>query len=91
MVVVSDDQASAELSSEVVILSMREGVYFGLDGVGTRIWALIQSPTTLGSVTETIVAEFEVEEAQAFADLLSLVTEMEARGLVRLGDEAPTS
>ncbi len=89
-IVASDDQASAELSAEVVILSMREGVYFGLDGVGARIWSLIQRPTTLGEVTDAIVAEFEVEEAQAFADLCALAGEMSAHGLVRIGDDTRT-
>ena len=90
-IVASDDQASAELSSEVVILSMREGVYFGLDGVGARIWSLVQQPTTLGEVTGVIVAEFEVEEVQAFADLCALAGEMAAHGLVRLGDGTNTT
>jgi hypothetical protein len=89
-IVASDDQASAELSSEVVILSMSEGVYFGLDGVGARIWSLVQRPTTLGEVTEVIVAEFEVEEEQAFADLCALAGEMATHGLVRLGDGTDT-
>ncbi len=90
-IVASDDQASAELSSEVVILSMREGVYFGLDGVGARIWSLVQQPTTLGEVTEVIVAEFEVEEEQAFADLCALAGEMAGHGLVRIGDGTNTT
>ncbi|MCE9601016.1 MAG: PqqD family protein [Gemmatimonadetes bacterium] len=90
-IVASDDQASAELSSEVVILSMREGVYFGLDGVGARIWSLVQQPTTLGEVTATIVSEFEVEEERAFADLCALAGEMAGHGLVRLGGETGTT
>ena len=90
-IVASDDQASAELSSEVVILSMREGVYFGLDGVGARIWSLVQQPTTLGEVTEVIVSEFEVAEEKAFADLCALAGEMAVHGLVRLGDGTNTT
>lgn len=83
-VAASDDQVSAELSAETVILSMRDGIYFGLDGVGTRIWTLVQQPTTLGEVTKAIVAEFEVEDARAFDDLVALVTEMASHGLVTL-------
>lgn len=90
-IVASDAQVSAELDQETVILSTRDGVYFGLDGVGTRVWALVQSPTTLGAIVEVLVAEFEVAADTAFADLVALVADLEANGLVTTSDPAATA
>lgn len=87
-VVASDAQVSAELDQETVILSTREGVYFGLDGVGTRVWSLVQAPTTLGAVADVIVREFEVEAPTALVDLVALVIDLEANGLVTISDPA---
>jgi len=89
-IVASDTQVSAELDQETVILSTRDGVYFGLDGVGTRVWALVQSPTTLGAIADALVAEFEVDETVALADLGALVADLEANGLVTTSGKAAT-
>ena len=44
IVVVSKEQVSADLAGESVVLHLKNGVYYGLDAVGTRIWALINTP-----------------------------------------------
>ncbi len=78
----TDEQVSAALEGETVILSMRDGLYFGLDRVGSRIWTAIQQPTTIGAVAHAITEEFEVDEPTAFVDLVRLVTDLTQHGLV---------
>jgi hypothetical protein len=81
-VVVSDNQVSADLSGEVVILGMKEGAYFGVEQAGARIWALLQAPCRLRDVVETLVAEYEVPAEQCAADVLAFVEDLAERGLV---------
>jgi hypothetical protein len=81
-VVVTGDQVSADLQDETVILAMRDGVYYGLDHVGSRIWSLAAAPTSLGAVHAAIVAEYDVEPAVAWNDLAALATELIAAGLL---------
>lgn len=81
-VVVSDNQVSADLSGEVVILGMKEGSYFGVDAAGARIWALLQVPRRLGDVVATLVDEYEVPTDQCAADVLVFVEDLAERGLV---------
>jgi len=45
--VVSKDQVSCDLAGEAAILNLKNGVYYGLDPVGARIWNLIQEPRKL--------------------------------------------
>jgi hypothetical protein len=79
--VVSRDQVSANLSGEAVILGMKEGVYFGVGKVGTRIWGLLSEPRPLRAVAARISAEFEVTQEQAERDLLAFASELVAQGL----------
>ena len=65
----SGDQVSADLVDETVVLAMREGVYYSLSGVGSRIWGLAAQPTTLGAIHEILVAEYQVEPGEAWTDL----------------------
>lgn len=80
-VVVSRDQVSADLSGETVILGMRDGVYFGLDGVGSHIWTLAASPTTLGTLHGSVVASYDVDADVAWGDLVALVGALLEAGL----------
>ncbi len=80
--VVSENQVSADLSGEVVILGMKEGAYFGVDEAGARIWALVQTPRRLRDVVALLVAEYDVPPEQCAAELLAFVEDLVARGLV---------
>lgn len=83
-VVVSRDQVSTNLSGEEVILSITNGVYFGLDRVGARIWALLQESRTLDEVADVIVHEFDVQRERALADLVTLARQLSEIGLIEV-------
>jgi hypothetical protein len=78
------DQVSCDLDGEAVLLSLRTGVYYGLDQVGARIWSLVQGPTTVQIVRDTLLAEYDVEASRCERDLLALLRAMAAEGLVEV-------
>lgn len=82
--VASPEQLSATLGEEVVILGLRDSVYYGLNGVGTRIWELLQTPRTIAEITAIVVGEYQVSAEDAAADLRQLIEDLHARGLVAL-------
>lgn len=83
-VVADPDQVSADLEDEAVVLSLRNGVYYGLNPVGTRIWELLQQPRRVSEIRNVILEEYEVGEEQCESDLLSLLQQLSAEGLVRV-------
>jgi len=80
---VAPDVVFRELDGEAVILNLESGIYFGLDQVGTRIWQLIQEHGSLQKVFETMCDEYDVGSDTLERDLLQLVDELYAKGLVR--------
>jgi hypothetical protein len=80
----NENVVSRELEGEAVILNLESGVYFGLNGVGTRIWALIQEHGSLRKVLEAMQMEYEVTPQELESDLLQLIDQLQARGLVNL-------
>ena len=89
-VVVSDNQVSADLPGEVVILAMKEGVYFGAAAAGKRIWELLQTPRRLSDVVATLTTEYAVPADQCASDVLAFVRDLAGQGLVkRNADAAP--
>lgn len=82
VVAINKDVVSRDLEGEEVILNLESGIYFGLNGVGTRIWALIQEHRSLGRVFQVMQEEYEVAPAVLEADLLELVDALRQKGLV---------
>lgn len=78
------DQVSVDLEGEAVILSLADGVYYGLDPVGARVWTLLEQPRTVAELRDAVVAEWAVDAPTAERDLLALLAEMVGHGLVEI-------
>jgi hypothetical protein len=83
-VVAGSNQVASNVEGEAVILELGRGTYFGLDPIGTRVWNLIQEPSTVASVCETLVREYDVARARCESDVLSLLAELEDSGLIQV-------
>ncbi len=88
MVAARPQHVSVDLDGEAVVLDTDAGVYFGIDGVGARIWELIARPRRVGEVAATLVAEYEVEPAHCRADLERFLSDLHDQGLIDLTDAA---
>ena len=82
-VVLSDEQVSTSLGQETVILGMGDGVYYGLDAVGARVWALLATPRRVSELVRAVVGEFDVTSEQCERDVLALLDDLSERRLVR--------
>lgn len=88
--VASPDQVSTMVGGEAVILGMRDGVYFGLNAVGARVWALLAQPRSASELVGTIVQEFAAERERVETDVAALLSELRDRGLVLDASGAPS-
>lgn len=70
------------VGEETVLLDLQSGMYFGLDGVGKRIWESIGEGLTVGETSKVIMSEFEVDEATAQSDVFEFVSDLVERGLL---------
>jgi len=86
-VVARQDQVSSDLAGETVILDLKSGVYYGLNQVGASIWNLIQEPKTVNEVRDVLLAKYKVEPEQCDRDLLALLEQLEAEGLIEVRNE----
>ena len=75
---------SVDVKDETVILDMGSGQYYGLEGVGARIWQILEQPTTFHELCRLVVAEYEVEDGVAEQDIAELVGDLGEKGLVEI-------
>lgn len=76
-----------DLDGESVLLHTESGQYFGLDEVGTLIWSRIAEGDSLSLIEETILEEYDVVAERAHDDLMRIVEELCANGLLVAVDE----
>lgn len=83
-VVVVSDQITSQLGDESVILGLNDGMYYGLDAIGTRIWALLGKPRSVREICEIIQEEYEVLPAACEEAVLALLRDLNTRALVEI-------
>jgi hypothetical protein len=76
---------SRPVGDETVLLDLASGMYFGLDGVGKRIWDFVSDGKSLAETADAIVAEYEVGEEQARTDVVDFAQRLVERGLLAPG------
>lgn len=81
----ADHQVSCELHDEVVILNVASGMYYALDPVGARIWALISQARSIEEIRQILLREYtDVTPERCEREVLALLAEMVDAGLVEL-------
>jgi hypothetical protein len=67
-----------------VLLDLKAGRYYSLNGVGAKIWSRAEKGMTLSQIIEDLQATYQVPEDRLTADLAAFVRTMEERGLLHV-------
>ncbi|MCC7551749.1 MAG: PqqD family protein [Methanobacterium sp.] len=86
-VVVNKDYVYCKVEDEMVLLGMKDEIYYGLNPVGAFIWEEIKEPKTINEVRDAILAEYDVEKDECEQDLLGLLQELAGKGLIDVEDD----
>ncbi len=78
------EQVFCELDGEMVLMSVRHGEYYRLDEVGSRIWALIETPSRVAALCDRLVDEYRVDRAACEADVLAFLHDLQAGDLIEV-------
>ena len=82
------------IADETIIVPVVGGVgdldaIFTLNDVGSYIWRLIETPTTVQAITDAVAGTFEVAEPDAARDVVEFLDKLAAAGLIEtLGQAA---
>ena len=81
---VAQHQASCDLAGETAIVNFKNGVYYGLDPVGTQVWNRLGRITTFGELCDSLIADYDVEKSRLEADIRSFLGELAEQGLIEI-------
>jgi hypothetical protein len=75
---------TAEVDGEIVMMSIEQGRYFGLDDIGSDIWKRIEPPCSFASLIDGLAVDYEADRATIAADVQNLLGRMVEQDVVRL-------
>ena len=84
IVSLSREQASADVSDEVVVVNLASGRYYGLNPVGARIWDLLRTARRVHEIRDAIVEDYDVDPTVCASDVVALLEHLAEEGLVEV-------
>ena len=86
VIVAADHTTSAEVDGESVILDLDDGIYYGLNSSGSRIWKELQEQKTIKELVDEIARAYNIDRLDCKNDILSLIQELQENNLVCITD-----
>lgn len=78
----SPDAFANAVGDETVLLQVKRGTYYGLDAIGTRIWAGLNEGRPPAEICQQIAVEYDVSIETVEADARSFLEVLKANEIV---------
>jgi len=75
------------IDDEIVALSIERGTCYGMNRLGSRIWNLLAKPIRISDLCATLVAAYDVDSDICERQVLDLLEELRAEGLLATLEE----
>ena len=75
---------TAEVDGEIVMMSIEQGRYFGLDDIGSDIWKRIELPCSFATLIDGLTVDYDADRATILADVHRLLLRMAEQDVVKL-------
>ena len=77
---------SADLDGDMVMMSIEQGKYYGMDSIGSRIWALLETPLTVSALCDLLLEEYEVSREHCEQEVLTFLNDLAKEKLLEVED-----
>lgn len=79
----ADDVFASSMDDTLLMMSISRGQYYGLNGVGPRIWQLLEQPVTEDDIVQHLLQEYAVDEATCRREVTGFLAGLRERGLLQ--------
>lgn len=78
----ADNVPSRNVGTEVLLLNLKDGNYFGLNATGMIIWKMLDGTKTRSDILKTLKQKFHLKEDVARRDLTVFLSELKKNHLI---------
>ncbi len=73
------------MDDEVVMMSVDQGLFFGIDKIGTHIWNLLETPENVRNLIKKLMSFYIVEQIVCENDTLLFLNDMLQKKVILIG------
>lgn len=81
----------AETDQEVVMVSIANGLYYGVSDVAREIWKTIEQPKRISDIIDDLAATYNIDRHSCEEQTLSFLESLRSEGLLRVKDGSSPS
>jgi hypothetical protein len=73
---------AGDIDGETVMMSVEKGRYYGLDLIGSRVWAQIEKPIKVSELIDALLLKYDVDRETCERDVLAFLEELNEDGVL---------
>ncbi len=73
---------TADMDGETVMMSIENGKYYNLGKMGTVIWNLIETPLSVETIQQKLLAAYNVKQDQCEAEVHSFLNSLQQENII---------
>jgi hypothetical protein len=77
----------SRIGDRMALMSIKNGAYYGMDPVGSRVWELIAQPVRASAICEALLGEFSVDKETCERQVLAFLRQLEDANLLEAGED----
>lgn len=82
----SSDIISSEVDGEVVMMSVDQGMYFGMDSIGGEIWKKLEEPKSISALCKELSQEYNESYTTIEEDVVKFIHDLLQNNIVEKVD-----
>lgn len=86
-IVRSPELVASSVDGQVALLSIKNGFYYGLDPIASRIWEMIAQPCTGQAVCQQLLKEYAVSVKDCHQQVLDFLQNLADADLLLIPDD----
>lgn len=76
------DHMAAEIDGQIVLMSVAEGKYIGLDDIASVVWRRIEQPVQVAALCEGMARDYSGDPAEIARDVSGFLEKLDGFGLI---------
>ena len=82
------DVMAAEAGQDLVMVSIANGLYYGVSDIAREVWVAIEHPKKISDLIDDLLATHNVDRARCEAETLSFLEDLLSEHLLQVINEA---
>jgi Coenzyme PQQ synthesis protein D (PqqD) len=79
------------MDGELVVINLRNGLYYASSGVGVHIWQRLEQGASVSQIVHDVVGHYDVPAERAATDVTAFIDKLTNESLVEASDAMPAA